>query len=771
MRLRERLISADGLAVAILIVLWLLFFWRLFTPVDSDQASLVDGDFSGQFVAFGAYQYRRFAAGEIPLWNPYNNGGLPFIADTQAAVFYPPRLATIALSKLAGGWTYHALELEMTAHVLAYSLLMYALVRRLTRDHVGSVFGAFVAAVVASYGGFLSSYPPLQLAILEAAIWLPLAVWGVLEATRGECVRFRWLALTGLALGLSWMAGHPQTSLFLTYLLVAYLGWRTYEQKRRWTVFVQGTLLFGVIAAGVAAVQLLPGLEYLGHTTRAGLGFDAKGNGLLFQDIVQFIFPGIIGPWSPLYVGIVGLALAVFAIWRRAPGALFWGIVALVGLAVSVGANSAVYHALYNLAPGMRFLRGQERAAFLVANSLAILAGLGAAHLSTWDRLQDFKATRRVQQGLLVLTIVCALFTAGVFISLVESPEVYTQRVSAMAFSTLMACSALLAIPWAMANPAQRIRLWALAGLVVSSCFGQHGQRQLRSDLPGQQLAASPLLEPILADHADFPFRVDGFRGLHDNYGSLYQIMDMRGISPLFLDGPYQLIEPDHINPAAWELFAVRYVFSDWNELPAPSEIIASGEDRYGAVKLHRLTNPRPFALLLYDVKVVEADSAARESAKNPDLDLRTTVILARDPGIRPSQESALTGSARAVEFQPEHFTIQVGAPQAAVLSVAHPDYPGWQALADASRPRSCGLMARCRRSWPGYEHTVRLFYDPVVPPRRAVQPVDLERAGYPGSDRAASSGQLIEAHQPYSNYRRPNVCIRVTRCKTGFPV
>ena len=28
--------------------------------------------------------------GEIPLWNPYNNGGLPFIADTQAAVFYPP---------------------------------------------------------------------------------------------------------------------------------------------------------------------------------------------------------------------------------------------------------------------------------------------------------------------------------------------------------------------------------------------------------------------------------------------------------------------------------------------------------------------------------------------------------------------------------------------------------------------------------------------------------------------------------------------------------
>ncbi|MBC7814567.1 MAG: hypothetical protein H7175_25655, partial [Burkholderiales bacterium] len=124
--------SHDFRAVVALVALWLLFFWRLFTPIVGDQASLTKGDFSGQFVAFAGYQYQRFTEGEVPLWNPYNNGGLPFIADTQAAVFYPPRLATIALARLFGGWSYHALELEMTAHVLAYSLLMYWLVRRLT---------------------------------------------------------------------------------------------------------------------------------------------------------------------------------------------------------------------------------------------------------------------------------------------------------------------------------------------------------------------------------------------------------------------------------------------------------------------------------------------------------------------------------------------------------------------------------------------------------------------------------------------------------------
>src|SRR5690606_29715075 len=190
-----KLRRSDVLAVLGLIALWLFFFWRLFTPIEADQASLKQGDFSGQFVAFAGYQYARFAQGEVPLWNPYNNGGFPFIADTQAAVFYPPRLVTIALAKHSGGWSYHALELEMTAHVLAYTLMMYTFVRRLTREWNGSVLGAFVAAVVGGYGGYLSGYPPLQLALLEAGIWLPLAALGILEAIRTERIRWLWLVI------------------------------------------------------------------------------------------------------------------------------------------------------------------------------------------------------------------------------------------------------------------------------------------------------------------------------------------------------------------------------------------------------------------------------------------------------------------------------------------------------------------------------------------------------------------------------------------------
>ena len=224
--------NTDFRAIITLLLLWLLFFWRLFTPIVSDQASLATGDFSGQFVAFGGYQYQRMSQGQIPLWNPYNNGGLPFIADTQAAVFYPPRWLTIGLSSLSGGWSYNALQLEMTFHVLLYTLFMYVFVRRLTLGDARSPLAGLAAAIIIGYGGYTTGYPPLQLAVLEAAVWLPLTALGILEATRGRQLAARFILLAGFSLGMSWLAGHPQTSWFLTYVAVAYLACRCFGSSR-----------------------------------------------------------------------------------------------------------------------------------------------------------------------------------------------------------------------------------------------------------------------------------------------------------------------------------------------------------------------------------------------------------------------------------------------------------------------------------------------------------------------------------------------------------
>jgi len=727
----------DLLAIAILFLLWLLFFWRLFTPVAADQASLKQGDFSGQFVTFAGYQYQRLSHGEIPLWDPYNNGGLPFIADTQAAVFYPPRLLTIGLSSLSGGWTYHALELEMTVHVLAFTLMMYAFVRKLT----GSVPGGFVAAIIAGYCGYLAGYPPLQLALLEAGIWLPLAALGILEATcvdkanaSREKIRWRWLVVTGFALGLSWMAGHPQTSYFLTYLLVAYFGYRIWVmptlslklvgarrralplRAQRLTAFIAGVAIFGLISFGLAAIQFLPSVEYLLRTTRAGFGYDAKDNGFPLQDVLQFFIPGVVSQWSPLWIGISGLTLALIAIWRRLPQTRFWGVIALLALLWSFGGNSAIYPLLYNVMPGLAFFRGQERAAYLVVDSLAILAGIGAAWLMQWDPMRDLVAGMRLRLTLNRVFYLALAFGALVFVSWIGNPDAFGKVMRPLALTLIVTGVLYLIISLMLARNPRRAVL-AVAALLIFELFSFNmDSKDVYDHIPPAQqipISAPPFLAQTVTPSND-PYHVDGARGLTDNFGSLYDVMDMHGISPLFLDGMHNLIETDLPDPVKWTLLGVRYVYTDWQQLAIPSTIVATGTDRYGAVNLHQLTTPRPFATILYRTAAVSSDDQAYAMLHDPNFDYRRTVILDRDTGVNNSAAPDQT-PASVVSFAPESIVINASAPADGILTLALPQYPGWYATVDqqpAEILRAYGALAAIQLKQG--DHLVRLVYNPL---------------------------------------------------------
>lgn len=706
-------VSHDFRAVILLLSLWTFFFWRLLTPIPGDQASLVKGDFSGQFVAFAGYQYARFAQGEIPLWNPYNNGGLPFIADTQAAVFYPLRLITIALAHLSGGWSYHTLELEMIAHVLLLALGMYAFVRRLT----GSILGGLIASIIVSYGGFTSGYPPLQLAMLEAGIWLPFAALGILEATRTERLRWKWLVFTGFILGVSWLAGHPQSSWFLTYLLVAYFAYRAYGHLH-WQIYVLGTALFGLIALSLAAVQLLPGLEYLSQTSRAGYAFDVKGNGFPFQDIIQFLIPGVVSLFSPLYLGLTGLAFAGVALWRRVSETRFWGVVAGVALLLSFGTNSAFFALLYNLLPGLRFFRGQERAAYLLAYAMAVLAGIGAAHLMQWDKLRDFKPGRQIQRALWALAAILTLAAAFTLILWLGAPDVYANFISPFVLSAGVAAATAYLLPWLMSDTAHRTAPSLVIALIVFELFtvNMDADSNYQPVSPSEQLSMTPppVIEAAASD-IDVPFRVDGYRGLHDNYGSLYRLADIRGISPLFISNMFDLIEGDITQEKVWDVMAVRYVYSDWEELSIPGEIIARGNDRYGDVNLHRLEWPRPFAFPMIYIAHVDSPEFARALLADPQFNPRNEVILENAPQLVISDSRAQMTS-QVTQFAPEQFTIQTNSSQNMVLSVSHPYYPGWSAILDTREElpiyRAYGALSAV--FVPSGDHTITFTYNPL---------------------------------------------------------
>lgn len=709
-----RPIRADAAAILLLTLLWAFYFWRVLTPAPVNQVSLPEGDFSGQFLAFGAYQARRLLAGEIPLWNPYNNAGHPFLADTQSAVFYPPRLITIVASKvLSNGWGYGALQAEAIAHYWLAALWMYCLVRAVTRSRLSGI----VSAIAIAYGGYLSGYPPLQLAVLEAGIWLPLALLGVYKSSEarlesGQYWHPGWLAVSALALGLSLLAGHPQTSLFSTYVIGAYVAYRGFTQAIPWRRTAIALSAAVGLGFGMAAVQLLPGLEYTRLTTRAGYGFDQMAGGFPFSSLITIFIPNVLTNWSPLYFGIPSLALAVIAFIRREKSAWFWAAVAVMALGVSFGGRALIYRLAYLAAPGFAMFRGQERAAFVMAYCVAILAGLGA------KSAQHTSASSGLRRALAAATAMAWFFTAEVFLAERLSPQSNLfNLLEGTVFLALM-----VTLTWAAIGGTGRpaLRPWlpaALVALIVLDLFSVTMNTNWEPIPATERTLLSDIGTPVLGDKT--LFRIDaeygfGRLGPGENYGTLVGVQDIRGTSPLKLDtlDAYLQLPKYRLR----QLLSVKYVFISWEQLEVPSQVIAREPTANPPIFLHEITEPIPRAWMVYRVMTTPDRGQALGWLADASFDPSSTVILEREPTLDLPQLPPDDSRVSVEEYLPERISLDVSTPADGVLVVSEWYYPGWQAILDGEPAEiweaNAGLRALPLTAG---EHHIEMVYRPTL--------------------------------------------------------
>ena len=212
------------------------------------------GDFPLHYFSYSDYQAERMWDGEIPLWNPYNYGGDPFAANVQWVVWYPPRWVSILLAG-PDGWGIEALQVEVAAHYWLASLMMFAFLRVLVKRP----FPALAGAVIWTYGGYLAGYPMLQPSILEAVIWLPLLMLGVHLSITDPRWRLHGIVLGGVMIGLSFLGGHTQTTLQMTYFACAYLVYLGWQRKIPWRGIVWRIALLGVVGRHAVRGAVTPG--------------------------------------------------------------------------------------------------------------------------------------------------------------------------------------------------------------------------------------------------------------------------------------------------------------------------------------------------------------------------------------------------------------------------------------------------------------------------------------------------------------------------------
>src|SRR6185503_5679074 len=195
-----------------------------FPEVTLGLKTFVHRDFGlfGYPVAF--YHHDCFWRGELPLWNPYNNAGLPFLAQWNTMVLYPGSLLYLLLPL---PWS---LNFFCLAHLFWAGLGMYGLAQRWT----GHRLAAAMAGVAFAFNGLTLNALmwPNNIAALG---WMPWVVWlaeqgwrkggrslllaaavGAVQMLTGapEVILFTWLFLGMMWAGQGWKRTLPRAVLF-----------------------------------------------------------------------------------------------------------------------------------------------------------------------------------------------------------------------------------------------------------------------------------------------------------------------------------------------------------------------------------------------------------------------------------------------------------------------------------------------------------------------------------------------------------------------------
>ena len=210
----------------------------------------------------------EWAAGRVPLWNLYENCGVPVLADATSSVFYPGKLVFLLPVSFALRY-----KLYVIGHVVLAALSSFVT----ARAWKASPSAAAVAAIAYAFGGGVV-FQYCNVVFLVGAAWLPLAALAIERMLRGRS----WRAAVGLGVVLSLMilGGDPQMAyhaLLIAGMYALVLALARDDQTEGLPQWLVRALLVRVgligAAAGLgfllAAVQILPSSEATKLSERA----------------------------------------------------------------------------------------------------------------------------------------------------------------------------------------------------------------------------------------------------------------------------------------------------------------------------------------------------------------------------------------------------------------------------------------------------------------------------------------------------------------------
>ncbi len=709
---------ASAAYLALLLLFVLIVFWKV--ALTKQYTLMAWSDSAEQTYPWSQFMAPTLHRHSFPFWDPFTDGGRPFLGEAQTGVYYPLNLIMAALPLNRDGLLSTSyMTLFVLLHCFLASMFTYFLGRRLGLSR----FSAFVAAVAYTYSGSVARRSFAQVNLFYGTVWIPAVFLCYFSALAQPSRSRRWAlaSLGGLCLALSFLAGHHQPPLYCAIALAAtatmlWFGSHRGEVEkamnfpRRVTTSV--TLLVFLFAGLYSAPQLIPSFEYSSRALRwvdvvenqqpvagnAAIPYSIAGKFILHpRDLVLLLFPNLNPVDNPPYLGILPLfflllSVALLPLSRVVRGC--W-LILLLFLALALGSYSPLHGLFYVFVPFYHATRAAQRDLMMAHLAAALLAGFGCSAL-----LQRFNAGSvrngsdnswvRPLRWLQALSLAITAVVSCMYVWQKPLPDPNAYDGLFFASFLLLASSSLL---WIRGRKLVGQRAF-LAGLVVILLFDYHaflspyiqpksGFNRTTNFDPSHDYAEDGVLHflRLHLGNARVAFRDSSYP---NSIGDVYRFETVSGTEATRLKSMADL----GTGEAAESLLGVKYIVSD-QQLPLPLAFVQGKNKVY--------ENPRvlPRAWLVSRIIAGYPSPAIAQKLRQPDFEPRKEALLAESARQLGPELARLanTGSVppSAVGFQwlsPNHFRVTTENQQPAFLVVSEASYPGWTAVMQGRRQR-----------------------------------------------------------------------------------
>jgi hypothetical protein len=694
--------------------------------------------------------------GAVPVWNPYQFCGIPYIDGFHGDTFYP--FSTIKFFMSA----YRALGWNMLLHVFLAGITMFGCARAFKRSQMASTLAA-VSYMFATY--FISQVAPGHDGKMFVTALFPLTLMFIELGFRSKPVMY--FSLLGLTIGIIILTPHPQMAYYTLWACAFYMVFKLItsfiDRKSIPSLISPTTLFVGAVIIGLAisAIHFYPGYTYI--TEYSPRSDEKRGEewarsfSLHWEETASLVVPEFCGVntdkersyWgkngfkdNSEYAGAVPLLMALVAvIMVRSRKTWFFGGLALFAVIYGLSGNTPFFYLFYHLIPNVKSTRAWSMIMFLFSFSISLLAAFGLDFIIEQSR--KLKGQQRRTFGIALFGLPAIVFIGALFFA--SAPEAaigiwkgifhnnmapqinmvlqnHLSSISAGFWITSMFLIAASVVAWMYSRKKVAVlMLWVIiaAGFVDAYRFDL---KFIRTFDQKATFSSSPLVDYFKSVPGKFRvLDLTGLRYLPTNYLPMFGIEEMtsyHGNQPRWyhklLGGTAMR---NMINLNLMNMTNTRYILISPGSQIRGDQLTGAGfpeVNRWQDFQVFENPIANDRAYLVHEWVIDSSEDNIDQMILMQSFDPRKQVGLFKDPGIEMVTDTAAIASDEVIleSYENDYIGIKTRSQADGVLVLADNWYPDWKAFVDGQEVEVMRANGAFRGVvMPSGEHQVEFKY------------------------------------------------------------